>query len=263
MYIDNKNAFSSVVAIFMVWFLLVLTTGVYNLVLRELVDNRSMWNYLKAYAWAQSAWDLALLKVKELWYWIDDNVDEIDSRKIVLAEYPEDISLLKEWKDVVISYDLWSKVSTYDGNLSWLWYDIIPLFYLEASWNEQGVEDITLWWVTNDVVWNIVWENWWISWVWIFNQFTTWSKRSLSWNNLSFNSPSIASFLSSSSKNYLILFNSSSNIVNYTLNSNDSFTKPRTDIIATWEVWWYKQNLKISLDNSDYLNILKYSIFSK
>lgn len=269
MNISNKKAFSSIVALFMVWFLLILTSWVYNLVLKELFDNRSLWNYIKAYAWAQSAAELALLKIKEKGYGYYDNIEHnVNNRSVILSENPLDSSLYNSWKDALISYDLWTKVQSYVWELNTLWYDIIPLFYLDDSWEKKALKiklDISEGNHT-DLVWNIVWGSSWISWVWSFAHNTFWNKRSLNWNNLSFTNQNIESFLNSSIGNYLILFNWwNNNSIKYTIQTLDDseyFSKPKTEIISSSEVGGYRQNLRIELDNTKYLNILKYSIYS-
>lgn len=266
----NNKAFSSILALIMVGFLLILTTGVFNLVLKELLDNRSMWNYVKASWWAWSAWEMALLKIKEEGYWIADSIAHNKNNKsILLADDPLDISTFKWNRDVFISYDLWTKVNIYDWELSTLWYDIIPLFYLDSSGNEQKSTNITLdyiSWEESNLIWNIVWKDSWISgWGWfVFD--SSWNMRLLIWDDLSFNTKNIDDFLTTSNNNYLILFNAwNTNNITYKLTSNNAgefFTKPETQIIASGEVWWYKQNIRIDLDNTKYLNILKYSIYS-
>jgi hypothetical protein len=53
--------------------------------------------------------------------------------------------------------------------------------------------------------------------------------------------------------------------ISYTLKSLNPweyFTKDKILIVSSWEVWWFKQNLRITISVSEYLNLLKYSIFS-
>jgi hypothetical protein len=73
-------------------------------------------------------------------------------------------------------------------------------------------------------------------------------------------------FLENSDKNYLIVFNSDISAMNYSItsvHSGEYFTKPEAVIFSSGQVWGYKQNLKTTLDNSEYLQISKYSLFSK
>lgn len=81
-------------------------------------------------------------------------------------------------------------------------------------------------------------------------------------------SESIESFLASDTRstNYLILFNpDASTDIDYRLytdSDSEFFTKPRTEIISSAQVGKYKQNFRTVVDNTEYLNVLKYSIFS-
>ena len=76
----------------------------------------------------------------------------------------------------------------------------------------------------------------------------------------------INNFISSSDSNYLVLLNSGNNWnIKYKLkamNSWEYFSKPKTTIISSAEVWDYKQNISTNLNNTEFLNILKYSIYS-
>ena len=67
---NNKQWYSVIIAMLLIGFLLVLTVTVLNLVLKELRDNRAMWDSMKAFAWAETGKELALLKIKEEWYGI-------------------------------------------------------------------------------------------------------------------------------------------------------------------------------------------------
>jgi len=45
-------------------------------------------------------------------------------------------------------------------------------------------------------------------------------------------------------------------------NADEFLTKPKTNIISSWEIGSYKQNLETKMNNTEFLNILKYSIYS-
>ena len=266
----NKSWYIVIIVLFVVWFLLVLTTGILNLVLRELKDNRWRESYLKAYYWAEAWQELALLKVKQAWYSYYDKINhDINNKSIILSENPTKINDFKRNKYAFISYDLNSKTDSYSWALLPLWYDIIPLFYLTWSLNtltEKKVKDLKLL-VTSgtpsDLSWNIVSKDSWISWIWNFNKKTIWKWRK---SDLSFLEEEIWSFLSNNNSNYIILFNSNSSPnseIKYNISSSLPFTKPRTEIISSAQIGNYRQNLKTNLDNTEYLNILKYSIYSK
>ena len=265
----NNSWYSIIVVLLIIWFLLVLSTGIFNLILKELKDNKSMWNYIKAYAWAESSQELALLQIKENGYAYYDKVDHDinDSRSIVLADNSLDKSFFNKNIDTLISYDIWSRSQDYNWTLSTLWYDIIPLFYINDSW-EQKVTDISLSfisWNLSDLSWNIVWKTWGISWTWITN---IWHKKIYSSvdKKFTYSTESINSFISWSDINYLVLLNWwNANEIKYNLKSNNMieyFTTPKSYIISSAEVWKYKQNLSTYLDNTEFLNMIKYSIYS-
>jgi hypothetical protein len=225
--------------------------------MNESISNSAMWDYLKAYAGAESAQELALLDIKEKWYWYHW---ELERNTFILSGSNVSISYKDDWK-----------VLSYTWNLDGYSYDIFPLFYIDEEWREQKVTGLKLeiigWeWEASYLSWNIVWWNFeWISWVWSFDFNSNWSKKYLDGsNNFIYREVPISDFLESSSINYLILFNSQDESLNYTLNSSENkfFTTPRLNIYSSWEIWNYKQNLKTSVDNTKFLWILKYSIYS-
>ena len=78
-----------------------LTTWVFNLVLKEHNDSRGLWDSIKAFAGAESAQELALLKIKEKWYWIDHKIDHAVSQdSVILSKNPSNISDFNKNKDV-------------------------------------------------------------------------------------------------------------------------------------------------------------------
>ena len=264
--INQSSAYSVILALLIIWFLLVLSTGIFNLILVELKDNKAMWDYIKSYAWAESAQELALLKIKKYWYAYYDKIDhDINNRSVILANDPLDKDKFKFNNDLFLSYDIWSKVEIYDWTLNSLNYDIIPLFYLDDNW-EHKVSQINLsivFWTESNLAWNVIWKENWLSWVW---SNTFWVKKILTSGWFKYDKEELNSFLSTSDTNYLVLFNSwDSWIIKYkltSLNNWESFTKPQTTIISSAQIWKYKQNLSTDLDNTEFLNILKYSIYS-
>jgi len=221
---------------------------------------------MKAYAWAESAQELALLDIKEKWYWYIWSVDNsVNSKSVILSENNLDYSKYNRVNDVLISYSNDWKVNSYEWELKPLWYDIIPLFYIDDVW-EHKVNDINLniiSWNVSDLSWNIVWKLNWISWKWLWS---TWVKKTLTSNWFTYEEQQIWNFLSTSSTNYLVLFNSwKSNDLLYSLDSSNPvefFTKPSLNIVSTGELSNYKQNLNTNINNTEFLNILKYSIYS-
>jgi len=259
---SNNSWYSVILAILMVWFMLVLSSWIFLLIMQESKDTKAMEYYLKAFAWAEWSLELAMLKAKKYNYSYDEKLQNNSSLSKVLYGSWE----YKKTKDVTISYDL-SSISNEikDKNLKSAEFDIIPLFHYDINGNYKKVTNITISWLNADIVWNIIWEREWISWIWNFSNTSNWNLKTISSWVVSFSSKSIWDFLQTSEKNYLILHNTSPNNITYTLNSLvewEFLTKEITQIIWSWEVWGYKQNLRVNINNSKYLNLLKYSIFS-
>jgi len=269
-YYNNNSGYSIVISLIMVWFLIVVTSWVFNLVLWELNDNRGRENYLKAFAGAEWALELALLQVKDKWYGYYGSSalvvkDEASSPSNLLLKDPSNF----KWnRDVLISYDLWSKTKSYSWSLDPLWYAIVPLFILDDSWLPTSATSIkiTSTWVSLDrLVWNLLSEDAGISGTREFDENTPGELRVLnSWDFIT-SWTTIWGFLWSRADklNYMILFNSDPNsTMSYNFSALQDFTKPETTITSSAQVWKYKQNLETSLDNTEFLNILRYSIYS-
>ncbi len=264
---NSKNWYSIVVAIFIIGFLFVLTTSVLKLVLTEMNDNRGRSNYLKAFYAAEWAWELALLKLKENSYWYYEKLD-LDKNSPLSTILKLDNNF-NNTKDPIISFDIWSKTKVYNWKLDPLSYDVIPLFYLYENWSWK-VLDINLTssspssWTLS---WNIISKKSWLSWVWPFVTTDNGTYKTVDIdNNFVVLEKKVWDFLLENEENftYLVFFNSSDNsTVEYNLNSSNFFTKPRTEILVSSKVANYKQNFNIKYDNTEYLWILKYSIWSE
>jgi hypothetical protein len=257
----NKSWYSVIISLLLVSFIIVLTWWVFRLVMNEMKDNKIMWDYFKAYAWAETAQELALLWIKQVWYWYDEEVKpNKEAKSVILAE---DVSFNPN-RDVLVSYYNNGKVNSYSWVLLPLSYDIIPLFYIDNEW-EKKVNEISMSiskWVPSELSWNVIWRDGWVSWV---GYNLVWAEKSIGSSWFEYANVSVRDFLSRSTTNYLVLFNSWRTDIEYTLkaeNLEEFFTKPRLEIFSSWEVWEYKQNLKTLVDNTELLNILKYSIYS-
>jgi hypothetical protein len=245
----SPEGYSIIAAVLMVGFLLILTTSTLNLVLQEMQDGRGRQWYLSAYAGAEWALELALLDMKVQGYWYDD--DSFIDKEILWSwpKYPK------------ISYEFNSRVETFNGSIAPLGIDIIPLF---SSWS---------WWLvptteiifnieSGDILWNIITQTSWVSGTGGFTQAKLIGEKTLdaSWNFWFSPLTPISSILSW--EDYLILQNLSNSPSSYTLTWNPWFTLPRAEIISSAKVWKYKQNLKTTVDNTEFLWILRYSVYS-
>jgi hypothetical protein len=267
---NTKQGYSVLISILLIGFLLVVTTTVFNLVLKEYNDNRWLWDSIKAYAWAEASQELALLKIKQKWYGIGDKIDhDISTGSIVLAEDITNTGSFLRQKDTFISYDL-NVLADFDSTLKYnyseslssKWYSIIPLFYEEEWWVWiENVRNYSLN-VNNDpsIVWNLIsWDVWiwWDgtnTWYWRWKKITAWQAELIS--------STISSFLPSNNT-YLIIFNSWNSSVNIQLTSDDKFSKPKTTILSSAQVGKYRHNLETEYDNTEFLNMLKYAVFSE
>lgn len=257
MKIQSRNSWYTILLILMIiGFLMVLTTWIFNLLLRELNDNKWEADYLKAYAWAESAMELALLDIKKNWYWFYNKKDDL--------EYLETSK-----SKIKFSYDLNSKTDNFSQILEPFEQTVIPLFYEDTSLEE--VKNIELS-INNsypdysNMAWNIISWSWaWLWGTWLISANTVWEWRDENWSFISSKKLNWNwNFLDTYNKNYLLIVNldSYSNL-EYKLSSTDEFTKPVSKIFSSAKIWKYRQNLETSLDNSEFLSILKYSIFSK
>lgn len=241
--------YSIIAAVLMVGFLLVLTTSTLNLVLQEMQDGKGRQDYIKAYAGAEGALELALFKMKQSGYWYDDDTFQNSEILGVGNKIPK------------LSYEFESKVTSYSWSLAAYESDIIPLFWLDASWS-GSVSSITLDSEPN-IVWNIIAQDSGVSGLWNFSEWSfVWEKTyNEGLGELQYNS-NVTIWSVLSGEDYLILYNPSSSDIDYLLSSSDGFTLPRATISSSAQVWKYTQNLETLVDNTKFLGILKYSIYS-
>jgi len=261
MKIQKKHSWYTILMVLMIiGFLLVVTTWTLNLVLRELKDNKAQWDYLKAFAWAEGALELALLDIKKNWYWYYKKVVFGDLESKILRDNPNDK------KEILISYDLNSKTKTYSGTLEPFKQAVIPLFYIDDL-GEHKIDNLKLQIINSFpdsslMAYNIVSLNWdWLWWKGEINGDILLKWRDFRWNYLEKN---LYDFLQTYDYNYLIVINlNENNNLEFNLSSTQDFTKPVSDIISSAQIMNYKQNLKTALDNTEFLWILKYSLYSQ
>lgn len=248
-------AYSIIVAIIMIGFLLVVTSSTLNLVLQEMQDGKGKQDYLKAYAGAESALEIWLSHIKYSGYGYYD--------------IQSDLPLLgTSNKDARVSYEFDGKVSNYTGTIPAYGTDIIPLFWIDSTGFFSSITFPTFGTVP-EVNWNIIGGSGGISGSGSFVANDLSGKKELVtvlWNqDFSFiNTTRIQEFLSSNTGSYMIVYNPTNIAQNYTLESpTDSFfTKPRSNIYSSAKVGKYTQNLETFVDNTEFLGILKYSIYS-
>lgn len=244
---SSSSWYSIIAAIMMIGFLLVLTTSTLNLVLQEMQDGKGRQDYMKAYSAAEWSIELALYKIKEKWYGYDDVEEDLDT-------------LWTDNKIAKISYDFDSQVSSYTWELAPFETDIIPLFWIDSSGGYTETYTPVLSSVDSSIVWNILWEAWGVSNTWPFNYNNSVGYKTLT----NFSSIRVETFLNQAGYEYLILYNPSSTTESYTLavDSWEYFTKPQAVVYGSAKVWKYTQNIRTVVDNTEFLWILKYSIYS-
>ncbi len=265
----NKKAYSIIVVIVLIGFMILLTTGVFRLVLNEMQDNNSLWNYLKSYFWAEAGQELALLKIKEIWYGFNDWLKSEDGKKLLWDDKKTpQIYYTNNWKTKVHSWIIepWE-------------YNIIPLFYIEnENWDEKKIENYILD-IKNDkdkLAWNIVWKDEWIT--GLGNKTTKWDKRTVNIENsnsddfgdITNEEVTVKDFLKNTktNANYLMLFNSykpeEKTNISYKITSIDwwFFTRPISEIVSTATIGNYKQNIETKIDFAAMRDRAKYTIFS-
>lgn len=258
----HRDWYTVITAILVIGFLLVLTVGGFQLVLQELYDGRGKQNYLKAYAAAEAGLELALYKLKEDWLWYGYYEEKAFSSDVFsdTVRQPE-YSYEFLWKAQSHTWQLWW--------VGWAWVsqlDIIPLFWISQDGNIYRVTSWLEFQASNDIVWNIVWQDIGVWWSWNFHGGTSIDLKELqqSWNFHFINSD-INSFLATDEVKYLFVYNTWQQAQQYNLtstSSTDYFTLPRHDIISSGKVWNFRQNIRTSIDNTEYLWLLRYSIFA-
>lgn len=244
-YIKHNNSwYSTVLALLLVGFMIIITTGIFNLVMSELKDTSGMSHYFKAYAWVEAGIELWLLDIKN---WSDlVNIDKNDPKSDILDSKTK----------VVYNFDWYS----WEITKTWIW----PWDYALVELLDAKNPTLT---ATDNIIWNIVWEESGITWEWFsFNPSTAWNRKTLnSVNNFDFFTETINNFLNNSDWNYLIVFNPNLIDIDFTLavGAWERIMKDTVRLKSSWFSSKYKQNLILEIDKSWYLNFLKYSIFSQ
>ena len=270
---NNKKASLVLLALLLVWFLLVLSVGILKVILTDSKDTYSMKNSLKAFYWAESWLELWLLRLKLKWFWYE----------YLLKNWERESNIL--WNKVFLDY----KINSKNKKASWTiesWGSVIyPLFYKTGSQDftkDSTIKDtenikltftftdwtgslITWWLIWTPKTWTkIKWLNWTWSW-WIINWNTEWITKYL--NNskkLVFTGSTISNFLETHTWSYLQIWNLNTWAITYELKwdwSQKNFTGKYTIITSSARVWKNKQSIKFKINNSEYLNIFRFTLY--
>lgn len=254
---SEKSWYSIIASILLIGFLLVLASSTLSLVLSEMQDGRGRQDYLKAFYGAEAAQELALLKIKEKWYGYDEDGVFIDENILWTAN-----------KTPEISFEFVSKVTSYSGTLFPGESQIIPLFWIPESTPLESLESIEFLDNSWNIAWNIIGRNSWKSWQGSFSHAANVIEKKIVENLVSGEkefqevSQSVWDFLRSNTGSYLLLLNPTNMAASFKLHSSESFSLPKAKIISSAQVGKYSQNLETSVDNTKFLGILRYSVFS-
>lgn len=255
LYSSPKYSWYTILSsILLVWFLLVLTTWSFHLVLQEMYDGRGKQNYLKAYAAAEAWLETALLKVKQEGYGYFEKID-----------FSSDI-LWDDTKRAQVSYEFLWKIQSYTGNLGPFWVDIIPLFWIDTAWVLHNLESTLNLNADNSIAWNIVWVEIWVGGNGSFESSSKQvDKKTLEDSgDFSLQNDTLDAFLGLDEEKYIFIINTTNSPLTYNMSSQWSnfFTLPRHDIISSGRVGHYVQNIRTQLDNTEFLWLLRYSIYA-
>lgn len=275
-------------------FLIVVSSWILILVIQESKNTKLVYNSISTQAWAEWTIEYALLKVKNHADWFADRIDFKQDKDANILAYNKDKVTNK---DVATSYEIINNSKSYSWEvISWE-FEIIPLYI--DNWefitnnsknpnkNTSSISKITslkLTWDNNyvrNIIWNdMSWTTFWMVWTWS-NNLSVWAWFSVNFDNgnmksidsdsltlddsktIKLENIKIEDFLKKYDDNYLIIYNTSRDELNYSLESNEFFSLPKLQIIASSKTGNYKKNLEFSENKSKYMDMLKYSIFNK
>lgn len=267
MKLQNNKWYSIITVIITSTFLLVLSTTVLSLIVKQYSIMWASSTESRTYIASEWALEYALLKLRNHREWFQDSLTDQDYNKGILTKAElnykiESNSLNSIWD--IIKWD----------------YKVIPLFIDDWSLidiNEKDFEldlakikDITSlnFNATKQVSWNLVGSEWSIAWLlnaWTeLNNSSLWTSKEydISTKKFSISNIQISSFLSTNKKVYLILFNVDSTDLSYTLDTDLPHALNTTKIISSSKSWKYRQNLYFEIDNSSSLDYLALSFVS-
>lgn len=233
----------------------------FRLVMWNSYRNDDSNNLIKVSIASETMVELALLDIKNKWYWYSQNVGGwINNKSVKLAsDYFNSWNYYDE-KDVLVSYNIDSRIRSYSWELSSQRQEIFPLFYIDNNW-EHKVENLSLEALSSSgsVLWSIISDSSSISGRWAFSKNTVWISKSVSEGEYTWKEESIDKFLLDSSSSYLVLYNTDlSESFDYELFGSGSFTKPNIKISSLVQIWDVKQVFETDLGNINYLSPLNY-----
>lgn len=259
----NKQGYSVILSLLLVGLLLVITTGIFQMVLKEMFDTRGITKALKASAAAEGAQEIALWQLKNYWYWFAEDTDHsINARSVALWEYPKNEDRFHKNRDVFFSNTFDAKANSYEGTLDRYETHIIPLFYRTEKQKYHIWPFLEFRIISGDenaMVWNILSTDTGITWVGDFDSSSEGNRKDAATQE--FSTAFVETFLLDNEikNNYLILYNSSEWEIIYNLDAgSEYFVKPKISIISSAQIGKYKQNIQTNFTNREFL----YSLFS-
>ena len=278
-FTKSQKGFSTLLALMMTGFLVVLSAGVLFLFLSESQISRSLSNGISAYHAAEGSLELALLKIKNHREGFQDTLTKNHTKSIMLDPRADT-------KSPTISYEISGNISAHTGSLRKEGFEIIPLF-IDRGTDEESVgtkvykrvsslpnidpvADLNLA-ITgpSTLVWNLIGNDvsgktfgiaGKISDITPVNASTVGRIRILSSGTLSESSKTVGSFLATYKEVYLVLYNPG-NPVSYEISSAKPFSLPTTRIVASGRVLDSSVHLELTQNKSSLFDALKYSVF--
>ncbi len=289
---SSHAGFSTILAILLTGFLIILSSGALFLFLSEWKLNRTLFSLTAAYHAAEGSMEYALIKLKHHREGFSDEVSFTSNDGGLLHA---------SFRPPEIRYSIRSNVtgspSSYSGSIEKQWFEIIPLFFEQGRLLSDDTKDpnppsngpfhmyrqsenirlIVSGIVENSLVWNVVAND--VN----GNTFglagvvsgtvltrdsnTNGSIKTHDSRVLSASRETLGHFLDPAriprlTEPYLILFNtSSSDPVSYTIDADIGFSLPTTRIISSGKIGNITSNLLLSENKSRLFETLKYSIF--
>ena len=288
----SSRAFSTIVAMLMTTFLLVLSMGMLHLMIQENSTSSAIYHGVVAYAGAEGALEYSLLKVKNHREGFTDAVSmtgTVDPDSAILASAPLDTTNLMVSRDVQISYTMATSGTAYTGSIDAGQSEIIPLFWdagrpmqvlsHDPNTNTSTVTKTDTFLVSPQgaITWNIVGNDTNGNTFGLSGQgsasttigdntsaaVTSGTMKYLNQKEFNIQTMTIQSFLATYTDCYLVLANPTDSPVAYTITSDNGFAYPRMEIVASGRIADYRQNVDFVDRRSRIFDVLKYSLFNK